>query len=275
MESYFFIPGTRLHKVNDILKINVSEVIVDLEDAVKFSERKQILAQLLENTDFSRFNVRIPLYNNENKLDSYYLDNLYSAGFRKFVFPKIQKNSDFEQLISNNNYPEIQLILLVETPRLFLEAKDLLLKHESFFVGIGLGSHDFMGEVGGVHTIQNLEYLRQHLLYLARMINIKAIDIASMELKDSSFLQEEIIDGVHKGYDAKFFIHPWQIEVFHSISIYSEQEIKWALQIQQELNKVTDKTEFNPIVLEGQVIERPHLYRAQKILKYYESKSFR
>src|SRR5690606_26573863 len=91
MESYFFIPGTRLHKVNDILKINISEVIIDLEDAVKFSERKQILAQLLKSPDFSRFYIRIPLYNSENKLDSYYLDNLYKAGLENLYFLKFKK----------------------------------------------------------------------------------------------------------------------------------------------------------------------------------------
>src|SRR5690606_35201677 len=128
------------------------------------------------------------------------------------------------------------------------------------------------GEIGGVHDLKNLEYARQQLLYIARAIKISAIDIASMELSNASILEEEILDGVYKGYDAKFFIHPWQMNVFKSISLYSDQEIKWALNIQKEFNKVGSNEEFNPIVIEGQIIERPHLKKAKKIIKYYESK---
>lgn len=272
MELFFFIPGTRLYKVSDIQNLKISQIIIDLEDAVKISERKCILEELLKTDDFKDFYIRIPLYDSKGNLDASFFAKLYKQGFRKFVFPKIQKSLDFETIISGFNDKDLRIILLVETCRFFLEVKDILLEYSNIITGIGLGSHDFMNEVGGLHDLRNLEYIRQHIIYLARMINVKAIDIASMELNNSTILEEEIIDGFHKGYDAKFFIHPWQVSVFKTISLYSEQEIAWALNVQKELDKVENDGEFNPVVIEGQIIERPHLNKVKKILKYYESK---
>lgn len=272
MESYFFIPGTRLHKIEDIQNLNISQIIIDLEDAVKFSERRQIIEALKSNSDYKNFYIRIPLYDETEKIETSFFRELYGNGFRKFVFPKLQKASDFDIIISEKEYSNLQVILLVETSRFFLEAKETLLKYEKIFSGIGMGSHDFMSEVGGLHNLKNLEYVRLQLLYLARMINIKAIDIASMELKKETLLKEEIIDGFNKGYDAKFFIHPWQIRILKSVLLYSEEELSWALKVQEELKKVDSKAEFNPVVIDGQIIERPHLNKVKKIIRYYETK---
>lgn len=272
METYFFIPGNRLHKIKDIQKLNISHIIIDLEDSIKVSERKQVLEKLLVSNDFKDFYIRIPLYSSQENLETYFFVELYKNGFRKFVFPKIQNYSDFKTIISEDTFNDIQIILLIENSRFFLEVKEVLLEYRNVFSGIGIGSHDFMAELGGVHDLKNLEFIRQQLLCLARMIKIKAIDIASMEITNSSILKEEILDGVHKGYDAKFFIHPWQINIFKAISLYSQNEIRWALMVKNEFNKVTSEEEFNPVIVEGRVVERPHLNKAIKIIKYYESK---
>lgn len=271
MESFFFVPGTRLHKISDIQKLNVSQIIIDLEDAVKVSEREEILNKLCSDNSYCQFFIRIPLYNQNEILDNSIFKKLYENGFRNFIFPKIQKVSDFDEIYSDA-YQDLKIILLVETTRFFLEVKEVLLKHKKLFFGIGIGSHDFMSEVGGVHDLKNLEYVRLQILYLARMIHIKAIDIASMELKNENSFREEIQDGLHKGYDAKFFIHPFQISIFKSLSLYSENEYNWAQKIMNEFSKVESASEFNPIIIDGQIIERPHLAKAKKIIEYYASK---
>lgn len=272
METYFFVPGTRLHKIPEIQKLKISQLIVDLEDAVKFSEREKIVIQLQTNPLYKNFYIRIPLYDETQKLNTSFFRELYQDGFRKFIFPKVQNSSDFNFILSEESYSDIQIIVLIETTRFFLEVKDVLDMYKNQVSGIGLGSHDFMAEVGGIHNLQNLEYVRQQILYLARMVNITAIDIASMELIDERKLEQEIQDGLNKGYDAKFFIHPWQISIFNSIPLYTKSELQWAKNVMIELDKVGLVEEFNPIVIDGQIIERPHLLKAKKILNYYESK---
>ncbi len=49
-------------------------------------------------------------------------------------------------------------------------------------------------------------------------------------------------------------------------------ELQWARRVKEELLKVGSSDEFNPIVIDNQIIERPHLKKAEKIIKYYETK---
>src|SRR5690606_23748780 len=189
MQSYFFIPGTRLQKIPDIQNLKVSQIIIDIEDAVRFSEREIILEKLVSNQSYRNLYIRIPLYNEKQELDTSFFIELYQEGFRKFIFPKIQSAIDFDTIISGNDFQELQVVLLVESARFLLEVKDVLTKYKNVFSGISLGSHDFMAEIGGLHDLKNLEYARQHILYLARMSKITAIDIASMELNNQSSLE--------------------------------------------------------------------------------------
>ena len=268
MESYFFVPGLKLHKIADVLAMGANHIIIDLEDAVKESDRVGIL-QSLSETDYSQYHIRIPLYDEMGEVDATFLAQLCERGYRRFVFPKIASADDFETLFWTA--PEdIEVILLVESPRLLLESFALVTKHSNIITGIGSGSHDFMSEVGGKHTLENLEYLRHHLLYVARAANITAIDIASMELRDEAIFSHELSDGFDKGYDAKFLIHPWQFSIFNKMQFYSREDYDWAKRVQAELENSGSSGEFNPVVVNGQVIERPHLNRMRKILKHYK-----
>lgn len=272
MKSYFFVPGNRLHKINDIKKLNVY-IVIDLEDAVKVSEIEDILDTLLsEPSTYLDYFIRVPLYKKESVIDLGFLKKLMTAGYKKFVFPKIQSTTDLEYIISNINKVELELILLIESARFFIELQRAIVNYSALIKAIALGSHDFMNEIGGEHNLRNLEYPRLQILYLARMINAEAIDIASMELKSESKLKTEILDGFEKGYDAKFYIHPWQIVTKESIEFYSEQDLYWALKVITALDKVDYEAEFNPVVIDGQIIERAHLNRAKNITQYYESK---
>ncbi|MCH3884616.1 aldolase/citrate lyase family protein [Tenacibaculum aquimarinum] len=272
MKKYFFVPGNKLHKINSILKLNVSDIIIDLEDAVKFSEREDIISNLNKQPEYKKHFIRVPLYDIENKLNFSMFESLITFGFTKFVFPKIESKSDFELIIDNVKSENLKIILLIETPRLFLEAKELLLENQKYFVGLAIGSHDLMSVIGGEHSLKNLEVFRQNILILARMISIEAIDIASMELSNESEVEKEIIDGFKKGYDGKFYIHPWQLNVEKRLTLYSKKEYNWAIKIKNELEKVSSEKEFAPVVIDGEIIERPHLNKVKKIIEYYETK---
>ncbi len=273
MDSFFFVPGNKLDKIESILSLGVHEIIIDLEDAVRYSERELIVHKIISDAFFLNFYIRLPLYNFDNKVDKLLLEKLIAAGFRKFVFPKIDSATDFDLLLPCFKEIDISIILLVETPVFFLQVQDVLFKYKKYFKGIGIGSHDFMSAIGGVHTLSNIDYIRQHILYLARAINISAIDIASMELRNADDFKEEIKNGFDKGYDAKFIIHPWQLSVLQNMQFYSKKDYEWALTVEQAFLNAGSHSEFNPITVNGQVIERPHLNKMDKILKYYKNES--
>ncbi|RAV30985.1 HpcH/HpaI aldolase/citrate lyase family protein [Sinomicrobium soli] len=267
MESFFFIPANRLHKISEIEKIGVTEIIIDLEDSIKRSEIDNLIEAIIKNTEYKKYFIRVPVISSDLEMEVGYIKKLSCAGFSKFLLPKIRNKSDLRNILEV--LTKSQLILLVENPQFFLEAKELMLEFKEYLYGLALGSHDFMAEMGGSHTMENIEIPRQYMLYLARAFGIKAIDIASMELTSEGEFQKEVLDGFRKGYEAKFFIHPWQIEILREIKFYTEGEYEWALKVKQKLDEVEVKEEFNAISLEGRVLEKPHIDRALRILKYY------
>lgn len=273
MDPFFFVPGSKLDKISAIQALGCRNIIIDLEDAVKFSEQKLIVDKLIANPKLNTFFLRVPLINQESdQIDASIVNLLIDNGYKKFMLPKLKSLKDFEVFLSLTFIEKKSLILLIETPRLFMEAKELLQKYSDFFLGISMGSHDFMALTHGVHTLENLEFPRQTILYLARMAGIMAIDIASMELKNQDLFTQEVLDGFNKGYDAKLLIHPWQLALFNRIEFYSEKEHLWARRIAGELKKVKSAGEFSPMVIDGQVYERPHLEKANRIIRYFETR---
>jgi len=272
MESYFFLPASKLNKLQELRKLKIKEFIIDFEDAIKASQRNIFFLELNSLSNSKEFYLRVPLHSltNEDKLDLALISEFIEQGYTKFVFPKITSTNQFEQVLKTLKTAALEIILLVETPRLYLELQSTILNYQKNLTGIGLGSHDFMSIVGGKHTLKNLEVVRQNILYLAKSCNITSIDIASMDINDKESFKEEVLDGFNKGYEAKFIIHPKQFNIINSIQFYSEGEYTQALKIEEELSKLENKKEFNPIVLDGKIIEQPHINRAKQILKNYK-----
>lgn len=269
MESYFFIPGSKLNKLHELHKLKIKKFIIDFEDAIKASERNKFFLELINLSNSKEFYLRVPLHclRKEDELDLSFISKFIDLGYTKFVFPKIASIDQFDQVLKTFKAASLEIILLVETPRLYLELQSTILKYQKNLTGIGLGSHDFMSIVGGKHTLKNLEVVRQNILYLAKSCNITSIDIASMNITDKESFKEEVLDGYNKGYKAKFIIHPKQLRIVNNMQFYSEEEYTQAKKILEEVSKLEDKNEFNPIVIDGKVIEKAHINKAKQILK--------
>ncbi|MGV0753026.1 aldolase/citrate lyase family protein [Empedobacter brevis] len=268
MKSYFFVPANRLHKIDEIKQLNIDQIIIDLEDAVKSSERNLYLESLANEKIDRSFFVRVPLYTISNQLDLNFYKELKSLGYNNFVFPKIQNIIDFEKIIQEVNETE-EIILLIETPLFFVQLKEVVEKYHQKIKGIGLGSHDLMNFLNAEHSLMNIEFYRNFVLLYAKAFQIEAFDIASMELENEKVLEVEILDGFKKGFDAKLYIHPWQIKIKDNIEFFSENDLDWAKKIYSEYLKVGNAEEFNPIVVDGEIIEKPHLNKVFTILKYF------
>lgn len=274
MRSYFFIPGDKYKNISLIRQQRLDEIIIDLEDAVRGSDRAGIIAELKEDPESRELWIRVPLRTSfEQPLNVDICLQLLNEGFTKFVLPKLRSEVELKELLAAGGdvMDGIQYILLIEHPQLLLELDGLALSTPLGLKGIGLGSHDMMSLVGGKHVLKNLQYPRQKVLYAAKAAGLEAIDIASMELRDQLQFEEELKDGFDKGYDAKFLIHPWQLNLFNRFEYYSEEEIAWARQVVEAYSRVKGNEEFAPVIIGNEVIERPHLKRALMIIEKTKS----
>ncbi|MFN3138305.1 MAG: HpcH/HpaI aldolase/citrate lyase family protein [Allomuricauda sp.] len=270
MQTFFFIPANRIDKLLRIREKGVTEIIIDLEDAVKDSEKAGLLEQILKypKEDIRKCFFRIPIIDSKGCFDFEIFDRLLENGFTRFVFPKMAGFKDFEACLKRTKL-KLEVILLVETPRLYIECFTQLSIYHQQIYGLALGSHDFIAAIQAKHTLQNLEVLRQQILYFSRAYDIISIDIASMNIKDEENFREELMDGFDKGYDGKFIIHPNQLEIVNKTKFYSENDYTWALNVQEKLNERGGENEFDPILIDNQVVEKPHIKLAKRIINEF------
>ena len=244
------------------------QLIIDFEDAVSGVERDKLYHDFftLAGKPHDLW-VRLPLGADPEENASV-IKTFIAQGCKRFVLPKLTDTAAYRKLDQAlPNELSLMYILLVEHPRLLLELKDILQDDKQGRIQyVSLGSHDLMSVIGGSHTLEQLYFPRYQVLYLARAYGIKAIDIASMNISNEMGFKEEVVNGLTAGYDAKYLLHPrqasWYLEALHDNDLVS-----WAQHIIQQLpeNFVVDEVE--PFVLNGQVIEKPHLLKAVGILQ--------
>src|SRR5690606_15610398 len=136
MDSYFFIPASRIHKVADIQKLKVDEIVVDLEDGIKSSELDKHLQEIISESDsYTDFFIRIPIHDLKGAIDCSTFTKLKSAGFNKFILPKIKNLEQFEELVTYLDLNDT-VILLIETPLLLVQLSNLLEKYKDYIFGV-------------------------------------------------------------------------------------------------------------------------------------------
>ena len=170
-------------------------------------------------------------------------------------------------LDENYEFKNNQFILLIENPLCLMNLKEIVTSKIINITGITLGSHDYTNVVGMKHTSHYLSFARNYVLNVAKAYDLIAIDIASMNISDEEGFSNECLDAFNMGYDAKFVLHPQQLEVLKKTEYFYQEEVKNALEIYEEI-KTMDLDKFSVIKVNGKLYERPHLKRIMKIVEW-------
>ena len=265
MKKYFFVPGNRIELIQKAKSLEVDQLIIDLEDAIDPADLNQSVANILQSTGSNETYIRFPFLLPNIPLDL--LTQLLESGYQKFVIPKVETEDDLDLILNlTQRFKLDQPILLIESPKAILDLQKLV-KHPINPCAIALGSHDYCNAMGMSHNLENLYWARMQILHHAKANDIEAIDIASMNTHDKSIFEKECLDGFHKGFDAKLFIHPRQLEFYSQIKFFPDEDVSLALQLKQHIEKIGGKDRFTIVKLEGTVIEKPHLAYFNRVLK--------
>lgn len=275
MRSFFFIPAQKIHKLDFIQKLGIDEVIIDFEDAVLESERQKLLNSALQINELKPFWFRIPVRNQEEApINVDFLMQFLQAGVRHIMLPKIQSKDEFQSILeATKHYKGLQFILLIEHPRLLMELQQILqneVQNEKIH-GIGIGSHDLLNFMKAEHQEEQLFFPRMQMLYLGKAYGKEVIDIAAMNISDKVQFEQEVLFGLTHGFDAKFIIHPQQLEWMQNFDRIQIKQLDWAKKVIAALPKEHIGNEIEPFIFEGQIIEKPHVEKAYAILKKYKN----
>lgn len=269
LDTFLFIPANRKEFLAKIPLLESTYFIIDFEESISNTDKQNIYSNFSDLHISSKWYARPSIHFTNGNLETESINQVINLGFKKLILPKINSFEEFKNvfLFCNSISNHFTYILLIETPKCLLELQKILDLGGTQIEGIALGSHDFSLQMKMEHTMENIEFARQSILLYARAYNKKCIDIASMDISATHTFVEECSKAISLGYDGKFFIHPKQLESFHTTSWFTPQQIHEAKEVYNEYKKIGVEN-FSLISLHGRVYEKPHIERIIKILDW-------
>ncbi len=284
MRSFLFIPADSEKKIGKALSFGADALILDLEDSVaparKASARPLAAAFIKEHrakTQRPKLFVRInALDTSEWELD---LAGVLASGPDGILLPKARSAGDVSSLALALDHEEAKAGLVPGSTRilsLVTEVPVALLTLPSYLDasarldGLTWGAEDLSAQIGSAATREPdgrwtppYQLARDMCLFTAMAAGRQPIDTVYVDFRNLAGLAEESRIAARDGFTGKMAIHPDQVATINAAFTPSASEIEWANEI---IALFRDNPSSGTLALRGQMIDRPHATRAQRIL---------
>ncbi len=265
-KSYLFVPGDRAERFDKAMATNAHVVILDLEDAVAPDAKdaaRRAIATWLQGVTLRTSGPRLFLRVNDVNTAWYAKDCalLQSAQIAGVMLPKAEKVEAVSALANMLNANQ-ELIPLIETVRGWDAAREIAsVKSVSRLV---FGSVDFCIDAGIPGEEEHLHFVRTSLVLASRLAGVAApIDGVTVDFRNEAQLKRDVLQSRKFGFGAKLCIHPAQIESVNAGFAPAAAEISWA----EKVIAAVQSKGAGAIAVDGKLIDKPLLLRAQKILE--------
>lgn len=274
--SLLFIPGNNPAMLQNSDVFDADAVIFDLEDAVSMTEKdaaRTLISQYLsslKNISPMEISVRV------NGTDTAYFEDDIQAvvcnAVDTVVLPKA-RTEDLRRLDKILTETEKKkgvkhktaVIPIVELAVSVLEMDEIAACPR--VNGILLGAEDLSGDMDVVRTKQGNEilYARMRMATACAARKIDAIDTPFTDTNDMEGLRADCNFVANLGFCAKAAIHPNQIPVINDVFVPTAAQIRWALRVEGAAARAAEKG-LGVFGLDGKMVDKPVIMRAQKIL---------
>ncbi len=291
LRSWLFVPGDSERKQARALESAADALILDLEDSVAPPQRAAARERVAALLSAERGRTHPQLWVRVSGPGGVDLEadlkhcckTCLPAGI---VLPKV---SSAQQIISaaerilaveSGAGPEHRLIRLValvtETPEGLLALPEYPAKLRASraamarLTGLTWGAEDLSAALGasakrdasGAFTF-TFQLARASCLLAAAALGVQAIDTVHTDLRNSAALDHELGEARRDGFSGKLAVHPDQLAAINAAFTPSPAELEHA---QRVVAAFADAHGAGVVSLDGQMIDRPHLLLAQRIL---------
>jgi citrate lyase subunit beta/citryl-CoA lyase len=285
MRSLLFVPADSERKLAKAEASGADTLLLDLEDAVSGSRKpaaREIGAEYIRA--LRPREGRPHLYVRINALDtSYWQDDLagvMGAAPDGIMLPKPRSGEDVHKLSIALNHAEERAGIAVGATRIIAIATEVpvsLLSMSTYIgassrlEGLTWGAEDLSTELGSRATREDggagwtspYRLARDFTLYTAVAAGVQPIDTVYIDFRDALGFREEARLAARDGFTGKMAIHPDQVAMINEVFSPSAEEIARAEAIVQLF---VDNPDAGALSLDGQMVDRPHLIRAQRLL---------
>ena len=277
--SFLFVPGDDGRKMEKAGDAGADAVILDLEDSVA-AERKSAARELVG--DFLRGRddawVRIsPIDDEGATADLAAIMPLAPAGI---VLPKARSAADALKLAQALDVLEREhgieagstqiLPLCTERPEALFMLGSYAAATPRLY-GLSWGAEDLAAAVGASARrdedgawLPPYELARSLCLFAAAAAGVVAVDTVYTDYRDTRGLAQYSAHARRDGFSGMLAIHPDQVDIINRAFVPTESELERARRITELFAQHPDA---GVLGLDGEMIDRPHLLQAQRILE--------
>ncbi len=284
MRSQLFVPGDSEKKMNKGLESGADCLFIDLEDSVAAANKETARRLACEFLASARNREKRPLlYVRVNALDTGLtdrdLDMVVPGRPDGILLPKSQGGVDVQHLAAklavreaeNDIADGITKICCVAT-----ETASAIFGLSSYrgasrrLTALTWGAEDLSADLGaetnrledGTHA--PVYVLARNLTLLAAVsAGVQPIDTVYPNFRDEAGFRRECVEARRDGFTGKMAIHPAQVPIINEVFTPPAAEIERARRI---VKAFADNPTAGVIGLDGEMLDKPHLERARKLL---------
>jgi len=290
VRTALFVPGNRPDRVDKAVDTAADVVIIDLEDAVPYSQKNEtrpVVREKILNYHQRPVLVRI------NGLDTeFFQDDLKAVVVEELaciMVPKVETAAQIQEInrrllnVEENNGlrpGSVAMIPLIESALAVENVFQIVSQRtdpERLFT-VAFGAADFALDMGFeiTKTGEELCYPRARIAVACRAAGVEPpLDTPFMiDLKDFEALEADIKRARRYGFQGKLCIHPNQVDICNRLFSPSKEEIQYARKVIQAFD-AAEAGGSAAIQVEGKFIDYPVVERCRRILEISKSKSER
>ncbi len=255
--TWLFVPGDRPDRFAKARASGADAVLCDLEDGVAPGDKAQARSEVRDWLAGGG-----PAWVRINALGTEWSDDDVGAvrglpGLQGLVVPKSESAAELEDLAWRGG--GCPVLALVETALGVLEAVSIA---RSPAVGrLAFGSIDYAGDLDAVESDDSLLVARSMLVLASRAARKPApVDGVTTDVVKMGPVQAAASYARGLGFGGKLCIHPRQVAAVAAGFAPTPEDVRWAREV------VSAGAAGGAVAVAGQMVDRPVLDRAQRIL---------
>jgi citrate lyase subunit beta/citryl-CoA lyase len=277
--SYLFVPADSERKLKKSADVGADALILDLEDSVAADARagaRELCREFLVSRRKAWVRIN-PLSSDDAMKD---LEAVMPAAPAGIVLPKAEGAADLarladlldglEQTHGVERGTTAILPICTETPK----AVFALGEYAGVTDRLGAmtwGAEDLSAAVGAAANrdehgawLPPYELARSLCLFAAHAAEVPAIDTVFTDFRDEDGLATYAAAARRDGFSGMLAIHPAQVDVINRAFVPTAAELERATRI---VELFAENPDAGTLGMDGEMIDRPHLLQAQRILQ--------
>jgi citrate lyase subunit beta / citryl-CoA lyase len=273
MRSLLFVPADSERKIARALASGADVVILDLEDSVAAADKPAARRRAAEVLGSRRPKAPM-LIVRLNALGSAHIDAdlaaVMPAAPDALMQPKTRRAEDVKVLAAMAGSGGLPIIAIATETAGALFGLQTYADAVPPLLGLTWGAEDLSSDLGAQASRDDAGGLtdpyrlaRTLCLIGARAAHIEPIDTVYVNYRDQAGLEAECAAAARDGFTGKMAIHPDQVEPINRIFSPSPDAVARARRIVAAFEAAGDS---GVVGLDGEMLDRPHLLRAEQLL---------